>query len=97
MNSDSARIRALPESENARLYAELGAPGAVSVPPALQIGNNPEKIISLIFAVLPYTPGLPLDGARRGLIENLHRAVNPSHGDRRGQGAGRMISVAAAG
>jgi hypothetical protein len=53
-----------------------------------RIGNNPEKIISVIFAVLPYTPGLPLDGNRRGLIENLHRAVNPSHGDRRGQGQG---------
>jgi hypothetical protein len=51
-----------------------------------RIGNNPEKIISLIFAVLPGPPGLSLDGVRRGLIENLHRAVNPSLGDRRGRG-----------
>lgn len=89
VNSDSARIGALPESKNVRPYAELGALHPISVPPALRIGNNPEKIISLIFAVLAYTPGLPLDGARRGLIENLHRAVNPSHGDRRGQGQGK--------
>jgi hypothetical protein len=45
--------------------------------PARRISNNPEKIISLFFAVLPPRPGLPLEGIRCGLIENLHRAMNP--------------------
>jgi hypothetical protein len=64
---------------------------------ARRIGNNPEKIIPLIFAVLPQLTGLPLDGVPRGLIENLHRALNPSRGDRRGQGEGERSRWAPAG
>jgi hypothetical protein len=46
---------------------------------------------------LPSRPGLPLEGIRRGLIENPPPRVNPSRGDRRGQGAGERSRWAHAG
>lgn len=90
-NSSSARVKKCALVRRVRRAAR--APFS----PARRNGNNPEKIISLIFAALPSRPGLPLEGIRRGLIENPSPRVNPSRGDRRGQGEGERSRWAHAG
>jgi hypothetical protein len=41
-------------------------PPTVSIRSLHRIGNNPEKIIPPVFAVLPQAAGLPLEGVCRG-------------------------------
>ena len=77
MNSNAVRRGPLPDLKNARSIHDLRDRVVRREPAVIQFRNNPEKIIRLIFAILPTCPGLPLEGPTSGLIQNLHRARTP--------------------